>query len=167
MGVQVAVSKLLWELRAAILQQAIPLSFILFVCVKFPLCPHPFSHPVASSFVHPSIPYFVSADFIPALAFAIVVAILRAAESPRPLPPPRSSAPVDGELPVAGLLLLLPRPAFQKKKTLNTQPDSLSSCSSPFLLRENGSEKDTSREKRGEERNGVLGRGLGSERDVC
>lgn len=31
------------------------LSFILFVCVKFPLCPHPFSHPVPC-FVHPSIP---------------------------------------------------------------------------------------------------------------
>lgn len=51
---QLAVSKLLWDLycRNALVGNS-SLSFIFFVCVKFPLCPHPFLHPV-SCFVHPS-----------------------------------------------------------------------------------------------------------------
>lgn len=51
---QLAVSKLLWDLycRNALAGNS-SLSFILFVCVKFPLWPHPFSHPVPG-FVHPS-----------------------------------------------------------------------------------------------------------------
>lgn len=51
---QLAVSKLLWDLycRNALAGNS-SLSFILFVCVKFPLWLHPFSHPVPG-FVHPS-----------------------------------------------------------------------------------------------------------------
>lgn len=51
---QLAVSKLLWDLycRNALVGNSSP-SFIFFVCVTFPLCPHPFSHPVPR-FVHPS-----------------------------------------------------------------------------------------------------------------
>lgn len=51
---QLAVGKLLWDLycRNALAGNS-SLSFILFVCVKFPPWPHPFSHPVPG-FVHPS-----------------------------------------------------------------------------------------------------------------
>lgn len=73
LGVQVAVSKLLWELRAAILQQAIPLclSFCLSVLNSPSALIHSHIQLLALS-IHQS-PHFVSADFIPALAFAIVV----------------------------------------------------------------------------------------------
>jgi len=51
---QIAVGKLLWDLycRNALAGNS-SLSFILFVCVKFPLWPHPFSH-LVPRFVHPS-----------------------------------------------------------------------------------------------------------------
>lgn len=52
---QLAVRKLLWDLYCwnALVGNSSP-SFIFFVCVKFPLCPRPFSHPVFP-FVHPSV----------------------------------------------------------------------------------------------------------------
>lgn len=55
---QLAVSKLLWDLycRNALVGNSSP-SFIFFVCIRFPLCPHPFSHPVPR-FVHPSVDAF-------------------------------------------------------------------------------------------------------------
>lgn len=52
---RLAVSKLLWDLysRNALVGNS-SLSFIFFVCFKFPLCPHLFSHPVPC-FVHLSV----------------------------------------------------------------------------------------------------------------
>lgn len=61
---QLAVSKLLGDLyRRNALAGNSSLSFILFVCVKFPLWPHPFSHPVPALSIHQRA-HFVSADFI-------------------------------------------------------------------------------------------------------
>lgn len=65
---QLAVTKLLWDLycRNALVGNSSP-SFIFFVCVKFPLCPHPFSHPAPRLSIH-QWTHYVSADFVLAAA---------------------------------------------------------------------------------------------------
>lgn len=60
------------------------LSFILFVCVKIPLCPHPFSHPVPC-FVHPSIRSLCQCWLHPS-SHNHIVAIAR----PQGTPPPHT-----------------------------------------------------------------------------
>lgn len=90
------------------------LSFILFVCVKFPLCPHPFSHPVPS-FVHPSIHTLCQCWLHPGSHNHIPARLL----------PPGSFSP-----PICVSLLCWRRPCrlslsiAQASKTTNTEPDS-------------------------------------------
>lgn len=131
------------------------LSFILFVCVKFPLCPHPFSHPVAC-FVHPSIPSLCQCWLHPSARLRHCgAAILRPRESP-PLPPPRFAFCWRR----ARLRLVVFYCPGQQKHWYSTW--FLSSCFSPFLLRGNGSEKDTRREKRWGGKKWSIGEGVDS-----
>lgn len=120
------------------------LSFILFVCVKIPLCPHPFSHPVPALSIHQS-PHFVSADFIPALTIT-----LQPSPGHRGHPPPQARS-----LPLPDWYLLTEGPArclsvsiALASKNTNTQPDSDRPA---FHLSYWGDrrEKDTRREKQG------------------
>lgn len=90
------------------------LSFILFVCVKFPLCPHPSSHPFPSS-VHPSIhtlcQYWLhpgSHNHIPAIPKRHRGAIRLPSVSPRS---------ADGGPDACRLLL------HRQAKNTNTEPD--------------------------------------------
>lgn len=135
------------------------LSFILFVCVKFPLCPHPFSHPVPC-FVHPSIPSLCQCWLHPS-SHNHIAAIAR----PQGTPPPRMPTATSRFQTVicwrraqpAACRLLLHRPA--KTLILNLIPIGLLFT---FPTEGNGREKDTRREKRG---GGEWGRIM--ERDVC
>jgi len=162
LGVQVAVSKLLWELRAAILQQAIPLclSFCLSVLNSPSALIHSHIQLLALS-IHQS-PHFVSADFIPALAFAIVAQPSwgRGRVPARCLLPAWRSA--DGE-PGGGLSFSI----AQASKNTNTQPDSYRPAFHLFYCGEMEARKTQGERNGGEERNGVLGRGWIVERDVC
>lgn len=91
LGVHLAVSKLLWELRAGILEQAIPLC--LSFCLSVLNSPSALIHshiqfPALS--IHQS-PHFVSADFIPALTITLQPSPGHRGPPPQcPQPPPAS-----------------------------------------------------------------------------
>lgn len=161
LGVQLAVSKLLWELRAGILQQAILLclSFCLSVLNSPSALIHSHNQFPALS-IHQS-PHFVSADFIGARSPSRCSHPEAAGE-----PPPAASPLPDllTEGPSGGLSFSIARPA--KTLILNLIPLILLFT---FSIEGNGSEEDTRREKRwGGKRWGDGGGGRWiMERDVC
>lgn len=122
LGVRLAVSKLLWELRAGILEQAIPLC--LSFCLSVLNSPSALIHshiqfPALS--IHQS-PHFVSADFIQAHNHIVAMARPRGTT-----PPPQAHS----HLPLPDCDLLTEGPAgclsfsiAQASKNTNTQPDS-------------------------------------------
>lgn len=100
------------------------LSFILFVCVKIPLCPHPFSHPVPC-FVHPSIRSLCQCWLHPS-SHNHIVAIARPQGTPSP---PHAFARSHLPLPDCDLLMEGPAGCLSfsialASKNTNTQPDS-------------------------------------------
>ena len=162
LGVQLAVSKLLRELRAGILQQAIPLC--LSFCLSVLNSPSALIHshiqfPALS--IHQS-PHFVSADFIGARSPSRCSHPEAAGE-----PPPAASPLPDllTEGPSGGLSFSIARPA--KTLILNLIPIVLLFT---FSIEGNGSEEDTRREKRWGGKRWGDGGGGGRwimERDVC
>lgn len=95
------------------------LSFILFVCVKFPLCPHPFSHPVPC-FVHPSIPSLCQCWLHPSSHNHIAAIVRPRGTPPCPQPPPLPHCDLLTESPAGCLSFSI----AQASKNTNTQPDS-------------------------------------------
>lgn len=160
LGVQLAVSKLLWELRAGRLQQAIPLclSFCLSVLNSPSALIH--SHIQFSALsIHQS-PHFVSADFILTLTIA---------HCRHPGGPPPAAASLLRDLltraQLATCRFLLHRPA--KTLILNLIPIVLLFT---FSIQRNERKNNTRREGETEVggRETELGRGGGNnERDVC
>lgn len=146
LGVRLAVSKLLWELRAGILEQAIPLC--LSFCLSVLNSPSALIHshiqfPALS--IHQS-PHFVSADFIQAHNHIVAMARPRGT-TPPPMPTATSrfqTAICWRRAQPAACRFLLHRPA--KTLILNLIPIGLLFT---FPTEENGREKDTRREKQG------------------
>lgn len=145
LGVGLAASKLLWELRAGILQQAIPLC--LSFCLSVLNSPSALIHshiqfPALS--IHQS-PQFVSADFIVGLTITLQPS-QAAAEPPPPAAPPapRSADRGPGR---AACRSLLHRPA--KTLILNLIPIVLL-----FTFPTEGNARETDTEERGKPRGG-------------
>lgn len=158
LGVHLAVSKLLWELRAGILEQAIPLC--LSFCLSVLNSPSALIHshiqfPALS--IHQS-PHFVSADFIPALTITL---------QPSPGhrgPPPHAHSHLllpDRDLLTEGPAGGLSSSIAQASKNTNTQPDSYW----PVFHLSYWGEWKRERHKREKRGGGEWGRIM--ERDVC